>query len=157
MSNRVEVLNIGVTPEAAVSGALVLQSDWRTVLTFNAVRQTDSRVSVDAGHAVVEFRRCLISRFGLPNDEALPGHPLASLGLGYYGAYEVFDSSWRQQAEAQNRVVFPNTDYSNVRHFVFTFHDSSFECLADDLDVRVVPTSGFRSEFDALIDRVFRE
>jgi len=33
-------------------------------------------------------------KFGGPNDEALGGHPLYERGLGRYGVYEVFNSSW---------------------------------------------------------------
>lgn len=151
-------LDLGIVPEAAVSGALVLQSESSTFVTFNAMRADGHGRRVDAGTAVIEFRRCLLSRFGLPNDEALPGHPLARLGLKAYGAFEVLNSSWRAEAEAQNRVCFPATDYSEVRHFILTFHDSSFECLAVGLDVRLVEAHGtFRREFDALVDRVFKE
>jgi hypothetical protein len=31
----------------------------------------------------------------------------------------------------QNRICFPRTTDSDRRHFIFTFHDSTFECVAD--------------------------
>jgi hypothetical protein len=39
---------------------------------------------------------------------------------------------------AQNRHSFPATsdDYAG-RHFIFTFHDSTFECLANELAVEL--------------------
>lgn len=148
-------LAVGFSPEAAVSGALLLQSERATILTFNAMRPAKTGKYVEAGTAVFEFRQCLITRFGLPNDEALPGHPLYHQGLDVYGCYEVLNSSWRAEAEAQNRVAFPATDYSSVRHFVFVFHDSCFECLAGDFDARLV--DDFRSEFDRLADDIFSE
>ena len=66
-------------------------------------------------------------------------------------------SRWRTEAEAQNRVQFPQTDYGGVRQFVFTFHDSTFERLAMDLTSRLVSRSDFRSEYDAIVDRIHRE
>ena len=155
---QVVELDLGIVREAAISGALVLQSELSTFLTFNAMRADGQGRRVDAGSAVVEFRRCLRTKFGLPNDEALAGHPLAQLGLDAYGVFEVLNSRWRTEAEAENRVCFPATDYSEFWHFIFTFHDSSFECLALDLDLRLIePPGSFRGEFDALVDRVVRE
>lgn len=150
-------LNLGFRPEAAVSGALLLQSERTTILTFNAMRQGADDHYDDAGTAVIEFARCLVTRFGLPNDEALPGHPLYGHGLEAYGCFEVVNSQWRKQAEAQNRVCFPSTDYRTVRHFVFTFHDSSFECLAHDVIARVVTPGNFRAEYHALVERIAQE
>lgn len=67
--------------------------------------------------------------FGHPNDEALPGHPLSDAGLGFYGIYQVEPSPWLTQVLARNRVVFPSSSF-NATHWVITFHDSTFECLA---------------------------
>ena len=99
-----------------------------------------SRSSGHVGENIVlTFEGCLISRFGYPNDEALPGHPLARRGLGYYGIFEVLRSSWTAELAAQNCVVFPEADWPSgepLRHFVVTFHDSTFECLARDVEGR---------------------
>ncbi len=126
-------LDIGFVPEAAVSGPLLLQTEWATFLTFNAMRKLPDGIYHDAGHAIVEFEMCDQTRFGYPNDEALPGHPLYSRGLGGYGIYEVMNSRWVRQIVEQNRVSFPETPDSTQRHFIFTFHDSTFECVAQSL------------------------
>ena len=80
----------------------------------------------------------MLAKFGYPNDEALSGHPLYSKGLGFYGTFEVIGSSWARNVVAQNRVVFPSTsdDYAG-RHFIVTFHDSMFECLAHKLEAEL--------------------
>ena len=154
---RAVELDLGFRPEAAVSGALCFQSERTTILTFNAVRRAESGRYEDAGRAVIEFLGCLVTSFGLPNDEALPGHPLFGHGLDYYGCFEVLDSRWRTEAEAQNRVQFPQADYGDVRHFAFTFHDSSFECLANDITAHLVGHADFRSECDSIVERLYRE
>lgn len=154
---KVIPLDLAVEPEAAVSGALLLQTEYSTVLSFNAVQRQIEGPHVPVGTAVLRFRHCLRTKFGLPNDEALAGHPLHAHGLGWYGCWEVLDSPWRAEAERENSVSFPTTDYSQYRHFVFTFHDSSFECLALDSELRIVPPGAFRADFDLLVDRAFSE
>ena len=136
-------LELGVTPEAAVSGAVCLQTENETFLTFNAMRRTARLHSTgkpmmeDAGTVVVEFKRCLVSRFGYPNDEARFGIP--QYKQESYGIYEVRNSTWIKDIVRMNRYQFPNTKDNYVaKHYLFTFHDSTFECLADDLILAVV-------------------
>lgn len=131
-------LDIGVVPEAAVSGAVVLQDEYATYLTFNAMSKGADGKRHDSGTAVLTFKGCLLTKFGYPNDEALGGHPLYERGLRCYGAFEVLNSSWAAAVAAQNRHSFPDTrdDYAG-RHFIFTFHDSTFECLAMELAVEL--------------------
>ena len=70
---------------------------------------------------------------GAPNDEAFAGHPLASRGLHPYGAFEILDSSWVRALERMNRVHSRHTPamFAAYRHFVLTFHDTTFECVAE--------------------------
>ena len=86
--------------------------------------------------AVVEFAAPRAHLFGSPNDEALRGHPLASRGLKPYGSYEIERSSWIRALEKMNRV-HPRHDpesYQCLRHYVITFHDKTFECVASGID-----------------------
>ena len=131
-------LDIDVVPEAAVSGAVVLQDEYATYLTFNAMSKGADGKRRDAGTAIIAFKRCLLTKFGYPNDEALAGHPLYERGLKFYGAFEVLGSSWAAAVVAQNRHSFPDTpDGYAGRHFIFTFHDSTFECLASEMAVEL--------------------
>jgi hypothetical protein len=130
-------LDVGYVPEAAVSGPLLIQDDRQAVLTFNAMRVLDGGRHEPAGTAIVELEGCSLTKFGYPNDEARPGHPLYAKGLGGYGVYEVLGSSWLRALDAQNRVAFPASGRSQSRHFIFTFHDSTLECLADAITVTV--------------------
>lgn len=83
--------------------------------------------------AVVVFDHPTIHTFGPPNDEAFSGHRLSSKGLRPYGAFEVLNSSWIHQLERMNSV-HPNHNRESFlagkRHFILTFHDSTFECIA---------------------------
>lgn len=126
-------LDLGVTPEAAVSGGMLIQTEEKCYLLFNV---SGPPVDNCIPQAIVEFGIPLKTQFGVPNDEALDGHPLSQSGLDAYDAFEVINSRWLAEELRRNQVVFPDSKFT-YRHFIFTFHDSSFECLADDLTITV--------------------
>jgi hypothetical protein len=72
---------------------------------------------------------------GIQTMRLLRANPLYRNGLDFYVVHEVMDSSWVKQMEDQNRICFPNTERWQEHHYIFTFHDSTFECVADSLRV----------------------
>src|SRR5262245_54416781 len=115
-----------------------MADDGKLVFSFNATRlAADGYHRDDAGRAVVRVPGCLAVKFGYPNDEALPGHPLYGRGFVGTAVYEVLESSWVAEVARQNRVRFPDSDVSKwgVRHFLFSFHDSTLEVLCRGLEV----------------------
>jgi hypothetical protein len=130
--------DIGCFPELAVSGPLLMADDGRLVFSFNATRlAADCYHREDVGRAVVRVPSCLAFKHGYPNDEALPGHPLYGRGFVGTAVYEVFRSSWVAELARQNQVRFPDSDVAGwgVRHFLFSFHDSTLEVLCRGLEV----------------------
>lgn len=95
---RVVELKVGCRPEAAISGGLLLQSEEDVFLLFNAMSDEKyaEGYSYRVGTAVMEFKRCHLTRFGYPNDEGRPEHPLDQQGLAAiaYSVCEVLNSSW---------------------------------------------------------------
>ena len=85
----------------------------------------------------ITFIRPRVHYFGPPNDEALEGHPMAAFGLGYYSAFEVRNSRWVEELCKMNRVHPNHSDalFDGLRHFIWTFPDSTFECLAEGFAV----------------------
>ncbi|MET2826111.1 hypothetical protein [Mesorhizobium shangrilense] len=75
----------------------------------------------------------LAFQFGPPNDEAISGHRLYGLGLKPYSAFEVINSSWIGSLERANRVHTSHRPdlFSDYRHFILTFHDSTLEFVAE--------------------------
>lgn len=130
-----------LSPEAAVSGAVVLATEFETMLCFNAMRRQSDGMYRGIGLAVVRFDLCVQSKFGYPNDEAHFSIP-RTRGLGY-GCFEVLDSPWNEEICALNRHAFPDTVPCKSRHFLFLFHDSSFECLARGCTIEIVPVDRF--------------
>jgi len=90
----------------------------------------------DRSVIIVEFHDCADVRFGwFPDENTCRKHPLASRGLEPYSAFEVANSSWVRrltELESGNR----DNSLSSKRHFIFTFHDTSCECVADSYVVR---------------------
>jgi hypothetical protein len=87
--------------------------------------------------AIARFHHAYAHMFGPPNDEAFGGHPLAARGVQPYGAYEVLSSSWIRALERMNSVhpYHQKSMYDGLRHFIFMFHDSTFECVARGFNV----------------------
>jgi hypothetical protein len=101
--------------------------------------------------AIVEFTGYLAVRMGLPNDEALEGHPLYTRGLEAYAMHLVVNSSWITELERVNSV-HPHHEggwHAWARHYLFTFHDETFECIARSHEVRLERT-GMRTLLERL-------
>jgi hypothetical protein len=86
--------------------------------------------------AVVRFARPYAHFFGPPNDEAFGGHPLAARGLEPYGAFRIDNSSWIRRLERMNSVHEHHRPeaFAELTHFVLTFHDTTFECVAGSFE-----------------------
>jgi hypothetical protein len=121
------------TIDPGVSCIAVVADEYALELSYAIARA--------GGKAFVSFTDPLIHRFGAPNDEARSGHPLFNLGLQHYAALEVLNSPWIAELARQNEVHPKHSPglYSGYRHFVWTFHDSTFECVASDFSVRIHP------------------
>jgi hypothetical protein len=91
--------------------------------------------------AIVRFNRPYAHFFGPPNDEAFEGHPLAGRGLEPYGAFRIDDSSWIRRLERMNAVheYHRPEAFAELQHFVLTFHDTTFECVALTFEVGIHP------------------
>jgi hypothetical protein len=124
---RVIVLSNLPAQDSGAPSPRVIAAENNLILTY--ITQGSDDV------AVLSFRQPFAHLFGPPNDEALRGHPLYALGLRPYDNSEVLGSPWTRELERRNRV-HPNHNpkrFDAFRHFVFTFHDSIFECLALDV------------------------
>ena len=92
---------------------------------------------------LVEFDFCISAKLGAPNDEVFEGHPLNGKGLEAYGAQRVVNSQWLKELEKINSVhrMYRPESWRDRTHFVFWFHDSTFECVARSYKVETHRTS----------------
>jgi hypothetical protein len=90
--------------------------------------------------ALVQFKGYTSFRFGDPNDEVLNGHRLWGRGLEPYSTQVVRNSRWLAEIEATNSVHrgYNPQSWRNITHYIFWFHDSTFECLAGPYTVEVL-------------------
>lgn len=125
MAERVVKLEVPYfDPEPNVPEPVIVQSELECYLIY--WEQENARKAL-------VFSRCWITKFGYPNDSALGGHRLYKKGLGFYGVFEVIESEWIAEVRKGNQVCFPDyKSFEGGRHFIFTFHDSTFECIALD-------------------------
>lgn len=125
----------------------VLQNDGKTFLAFyvNVVDPAwDGSLSVarepakeSAKLALVSFKRCIAAKLGAPNDEAMGGHPLFGKGLKFYTAQFVENSPWIAELQKINmsHPHYRPESWTAFKHYVFWFHDSTFECIAKSFAV----------------------
>ncbi len=87
--------------------------------------------------AVLKFSQTYAHMFGPPNDEAFAGHPLAARGLSPYAVFEVENSSWLSSLVRMNSVhpYHRPEQFVSFKHFIFAFHDTTFECIAQSYNV----------------------
>lgn len=140
-----KVVEIRDVPQSSVGAPcpMVLADEFQVSLVYYAESPAANRdgTTVKGGEPRtttesvlwVEFRGPLSHILGPPNDEAFSGHPLADRGLEPYGVFEVQSSSWLRTLTRMNSVHPSHRDehFADYRHFVFSFHDSVFECIAE--------------------------
>lgn len=134
-------------PDSGASLPFVMSDEHRVLLAYmaseldEAVSSMVKIITTDSpGYvALVEFARPCAHMFGPPNDETFLGHPLAERGLRPYGVFEVKDSSWTRQLARMNKSHRQHSQnrYADLRHYIFSFHDSTFECIANSLAVNL--------------------
>ena len=128
----------------------LLCNDYKTFLSFyisdpdpnwdgtyvNVVAPSSSE---PASLCLVKFNRCVSAKLGHPNDEVHHGHSLSGRGLETYTAQIVMNSKWIDEVAKNNSVhSYDNPEnWKNLKHYIFWFHDSTFECLAESYEVEV--------------------
>ena len=147
-----KVIELGDVPQSSVGAPIpIVLADEHTVLLSYYLQDTPegwdgTTVRVVSSEtegepvAIVKFNWCYAHMFGPPNDEAFEGHPLSSRGLQPYGAFEIQSSSWLRKLEKMNSVhsYHDKTNFmENKKHFIFSFHDSVFECIAKNFQVEI--------------------
>jgi hypothetical protein len=103
--------------------------------------------------ALVEFKPCFAAKLGSPNDEVHHGHPLQGRGLEGYTAQRVVNSRWLAEVEAVNKVhrCYDPASWRGRSHYVFWFHDTTFECIAGPFKVEL-----YREGMAAMLARMCR-
>ena len=143
----------------------LLCTDYRAFLTFyisepdpnwdgTYVKVVDPASTDVVSLCLVTFQNCTSAKLGHPNDEVQRGHPLAGRGLEGYTAQIVKNSPWLKEVAKTNSVHHCDRPdmWTSLNHYVFWFHDSTFECLAKSYEVEISSES-----MPKLLERVQRK
>ena len=121
-NDRVVALKEVPPPDPGDSLPLVLAKDNIVILSYVAGRDLT---------VMATFPFCCAQLFGKPDFRTLRKHPLAERGLKPHGAFEVLESSWVRALAARDGP-------GKRKHFIFTFRDSAFECVAADVGIELI-------------------
>jgi hypothetical protein len=104
---------------------------------------------------LVEFEHCVSAKLGAPNDEVFGGHPLHGRGMESYTVQRVVNSAWIKNIEAINSIhpYYRPDSWKDLNHYIFWFHDSTFECIAKSFKVEVYRTS-MRELLSQMVERM---
>lgn len=133
------------SPQIYVNESLLLLTyrlhnpDLHDATTTNDV---EAYLAAKGRHALFTFSHALVHCFGWPNNEVLHAHPLYERGLGFYGVFEVQQSSWIRQLEKGNSIHFNHQAVAGwldrYHHYIITLHDNTFECVARGYQFQIV-------------------
>src|SRR3569833_1602594 len=129
--DRVVELDSIPKPEPGAPEPIVVADEQAVVVSYRTAHSEPSTDQLDT-FCSVRFHLAHTHLFGAPNDEALEGHPLWNRGLGFYSVYRVDQSSLIRRLAAMNSVHRQHSysKFDELTHYIFTFHDSTFECVA---------------------------
>jgi hypothetical protein len=127
----------------------IISDDNELILTFYSDQEATSpvpqerNVVYDRGVIVLKFYAYQTYSFGLTGNETIHGHPYSKLGMRSYSFYEMRDSDLiKSLQEIQKVHPFYNAEsWKTCKHYILTFHDNMFECIADYFEIRETNTS----------------
>jgi len=141
----------------------IISTDNKLVLLFNVdifdgpnITDKIHELSNENGActAIIKFNKSVIHKFGSPNDEVIIGHPYYNMGLRAYSFWKVNDSDWKKEIIRINahHPYFNENSFDSMNHYILTFKDNTFECLAESYDLEYSYNS-----LDSVIQQIARE
>jgi hypothetical protein len=127
----------------------ILSNDNELFIAFYADKQNSSgipqarNIIYDTGIFALKFKVYLKYTFGLPGEETIQGHPYSKLGMKSYSFYELKDSDLIKSLQNIEKAhpQYNSKKWEMYRHYILTFHDNMFECIAQDFEIREENTS----------------
>lgn len=127
----------------------ILSNDNELFIAFYADKESTSTIPqerntiYDTGIFSLKFKRYLKYTFGIPGNETIHGHPYSKLGMQSCTFYELRNSDLIKSMQDIEKI---HPDYNPekwkmYKHYILTFHDNMFECIAQDFEIREENTS----------------
>lgn len=128
---------------------MIISNDSDLFIAFYADKQSviiepqERNTVYDTGIFALKFKSYLKYTFGLPSNETIQGHPYSKLGLKSFAFYELKNSDLIKQLENIEKVhpYYTPDKWKEYKHFILTFHDNMFECVAKKFEIKEENTS----------------
>ena len=160
ISERANIIDWPVRREIGAPMPFVISSG-RTFVIYNAAPNIPAAdpamvkiinpIDPERCVALLEFLGCIDYRFGVPGENDFDS-PASIPGLIPHKAHLVQDSVWIQWLKQVNDSS-PETDrpdWLKYKHFVLSFHDERFECVAKSYFIEV-----YNSDYDDVAQIAF--
>ncbi|MDO3644607.1 hypothetical protein [Mucilaginibacter sp. L3T2-6] len=155
----IELANVPQMDTGAPSPTIIA-NDNNLYVTYNKMTSrscvTEENVQKKNKILVVKFNNCLQFSFGLPSDETISGHRYYGLGLASYAVYELLNSDLIDELKHIEAVhpYFNNEKYETYKHYIITFHEKTFECVAEGYELQEKDESLY-STSGLILDQIF--
>ena len=128
---------------------IIISNDNELFIAFYADRDSNSfepyerDTFLDTGIFALKFKIYLKYMFGLPSNETIQGHPYSKLGMKSFTFYELKNSPVIKELQEIEKIhpYYNSEKWKKYKHFIITFHDNMFECIAQDFEIRQKDTS----------------
>jgi hypothetical protein len=128
---------------------VILSNDNSLFIAFYADKATlrvepqERNIIYDTGIFVLKFKMYLKYNFGIPGNETIQGHPYSKLGMKSFAFYELKNSDLIIQLDKIEKVhpYYNPKKMFDYKHYVLTFHDNMFECIAKGFEISEENTS----------------
>ena len=128
---------------------IILSNDNELFIAFYADKESTSAIPqerntiIDVGIVALKFKPYLKYALGLPGSETIHGHPYSKLGMKSYSFYELKNSDLIKSLQNIEKVheYYDPEKWENYKHYILTFHDNMFECIAREFELREESTS----------------
>ena len=103
----------------------------------------ERNIIYDIGIFALKFKHYLKYTFGQPGNETIQGHPYSKLGMESYSFYELENSDFIKSLQNIDKLhpSYNSEKWKAYKHFILTFHDNMFECIAKGFEIREENTS----------------
>ena len=122
---------------------IIISNDGELFVSFYINKETDSiepykrNIVYDTGIITLKFKIYLKYMFGIPGNETIEGHPYSKLGMKSYSFYELKKSPLINDLKSIEKIhpYFDENKWTKYKHYIITFHDNMFECIAQDYQI----------------------
>lgn len=137
-------INSGFQINVGAPEPIIISNDNELFIAFYADKKASSTIPQennvidDTEIFTLEFKQFLKYTFGMPNNETIHGHPYSKLGMNSYSFYELKNSDLIKTLQNIEKVhpQYNPKKWEMYRHYILTFHDNMFECIAQGFEIR---------------------